>query len=287
MADIDTLLQGSIDMHLHHGPDIIPRRLDALETARQAQLAGMRAIVLKHHYYPTEPLAIMVNQLVSDVKVLGSICLDYEVGGLNFHALEKSAKLGAKVVWMPTMSSANSRARMRALGLDLEGEGFSILNGKGQLVPQMGRILALVREYELVLASGHLSPAEIFTLVDEACKVGIQRLVITHASDTGITDQALTLEDQQRLVQMGAFVEHTCVSLLPTESSRDPKERVNQIKAVGAEHCIMSTDLGQAKNPLPVEGMRMFIATMLHHGITPEEIELMVKVNPARLLDLD
>jgi len=32
--------------------------------------------------------------------------------------------------------------------------------------------------------------------------------------------------------------------------------------------------------------MRLLISTMLHHGITPEEIELMVKVNPAGLLGL-
>ena len=99
MNPIDELLQGSIDMHLHHGPDsFLPRRVDALEAARQAQQMGMRAIVLKNHHYPTAPLATMVSQLVPGMGVFGSLCLDFEIGGLNFYALECSAKLGAKVV---------------------------------------------------------------------------------------------------------------------------------------------------------------------------------------------
>ena len=47
----------------------------------------------------------MVSKLVPEVNVFGSICLDYEVGGLNSYALEASAKLGARVVWMPTHSA--------------------------------------------------------------------------------------------------------------------------------------------------------------------------------------
>ena len=85
------------------------RRGNALEAARQARQVGMRAIVIKNHSYPTTPLAIMVGQLVPEVAVFGSICLDYDIGGLNADALEKHADMGARVVWMPTFSSANSR----------------------------------------------------------------------------------------------------------------------------------------------------------------------------------
>ena len=50
---------------------------------------------------------------------------------------------------------------------------------------------------------------------------------------------------------------------------------------------VMGPDLGQAHNPAPAEGIRMAIATMLKCGLSEKEVELMVKVNPARLLDLD
>jgi hypothetical protein len=42
MVDIDELLRGSIDMHVHHGPVAGPTRFDAMELAEQALQAGMR-----------------------------------------------------------------------------------------------------------------------------------------------------------------------------------------------------------------------------------------------------
>ena len=286
--EIDELLQGSIDMHLHTKPSPTPYRLDALETARLAQEAGMRAIVFKSHYYPTEPIASLVRQLVPGVAVFGSVCLDFEVGGLNYHAVESSAKLGARVVWMPTFSSANSRAKIRkVLGFPLEGEGFSIVNDKGKLVPEMDRILSLVKEYNLVLATGHISPRETFALVEEARRRGIWKLVITHAFDTELVDNAFTMEDQQRLAQMGAFIEYSYHGLLAASFGHNPVHMVEAIRSVGAEHFIISTDFGPSYTPLPTEGMRSFIATLLRKGLTAQEVEFMAKVNPAKLLDLD
>jgi predicted TIM-barrel fold metal-dependent hydrolase len=138
----------------------------------------------------------------------------------------------------------------------------------------------------MILASGHISPRETFALMEEAKSMGIWKLIVTHALTTqGVVP--FTLEDQKRLAQMGAYIEHTYVGFLPTDFRSDPKPMVEAIKYVGAEHCIMSTDLGQYYNPPAAEGMRMFIALLLKNGITDHEIELMVKVNPAKLLRLD
>ena len=224
--DIDNLLDGSIDMHLHCGPDEMRYRVDALEAAEQAAEAGMRAIVLKNHSFPTTPLASTIGPLVPDIQVFGSVCLDYEIGGLNLDALEKHARLGARVVWMPTFSSTNSRDKMRELGLALEGEGFSILNAEGKLVSEIAGILSVIKEYDMVLANGHISPAETFALVEAARKAGIEKIVITHPADYQFLDKVLSLEEQQRLAEMGAFIEQTLVTLLPTEFSDDPMERV-------------------------------------------------------------
>lgn len=283
---IDELLCGSIDMHLHPGPDVFPCRVSALDAAKQARQVGMRAIVIKNHSYPTTPLALTVGQLVPEVAVFGSVCLDFEIGGLNSDALEKHAKMGAKVVWMPTFSSSNSRAKMRKQGIDLKGEGFSILSAKGELVPEINRILEIIKKHNMVLASGHISPAETFALVQRAREMGIDKIVITHPSDIEFVEQALTINDLQRLARMGAYIEHTIISLLPTEFCHDPQERVKTIKAIGIEHCIMSTDLGQYWNLSPAEGMRFFMAILLRKGVSTKDIEVMAKENPARLLNL-
>lgn len=138
----------------------------------------------------------------------------------------------------------------------------------------------------MVLATGHLSVSEAFALVDEARRKGVSKIVITHPLLKTL-GAYLSLEKQRRMAAKGAFIEH-CFSLtMPLMGRLDPMTIVKAIRAVGAEHCIMSTDLGQAYNPTPAEGMRMMIATMLKCGLSEKEIELMIKVNPAKLLGLD
>lgn len=285
LIDYDGLLSGSIDMHLHPGTDAFCR-IDALEAARQARQAGMKAIVIKDHFIPTAPIASLVNRLVPDFQVFGSLCLDYETGGLNVRAVEYSARAGARVVWMPTFSSANSRAKMRELGVPLEGEGFSILDGSGQLLPEIHPILAVIKENDMVLASGHMSPAETFALEQEARRVGIDKFVVTHPLDHEFFSEAFSKNDLVQLAANGAFIELTFIALLASEFRHDPAEMVDVIRTVGPEHCIVSTDLGQSFNPLPVEGLRMFLITLLKYGITEEEIGQMIKTNPGKLLGI-
>jgi len=287
ITDYDALISGSIDMHLHPGPDAFRCRVDALEAAEQARQAGMKAIVLKNHSYPTAPVAMMVNQLVPDFTVFGSICLDYDMGGLNAHAVAYSARAGARVIWMPTFSSANSISKMRDLGLPLEGNGYSILDDQGKLVPEIHQILPIVKQHDMVLASGHMSPAETFALEAEARKLGIDKFVVTHPLDHEFFSQAFTKQDLVLLAKNGAFIEFTLIALLSWEFRHDPAEMVDVIKTVGAEQCIMSTDLGQIWNPRPVEGLRMFIVTLVKYGVTEDEINLMTKVNPGKLLGLN
>jgi hypothetical protein len=246
----------------------------------------MKAIVLKSHSY-TAAVAIIVNQLVPGIKVVGSICLNYEVGGLNYHAVQNAAGLGAKIVWMPTFAAANSINKFRELGLPLEGEGISLLDGSGKLVPEMGRILSIIRDNNMVLATGHISPREAFALIKEAVNAGIKKMIITHPTDKEFGENHFTIDDIKELAAMGAFIEFTIIGILPNEFCHDPAQLAQTIKTIGPEHCIVSTDLGQPQNPLPVEGMRLFIATLLRHGLTQEEVEMMIKSNPAKLLDLD
>jgi len=171
--------------------------------------------------------------------------------------------------------------------MKLEGDGLSILNDDSRLVPEMDGILALVKRYNMVLATGHMSPAEIFALVERAHAMGIGKLVITHPVLEDVMEKILSLEDQQRLVQMGAVIEHTYVDFLPNQGRKDPLHMAEAIRSVGVEHCIITTDLGQHPNPPPAEGMRMFIALLLRMDFNEKEIEIMARVNPARLLDLE
>ena len=281
MNTIDRLLKGSIDMHAHYDPDLFAaRKVDALKGAQIAREAGMRAIVLKNHQYGTAPLAAIISEVVPDIKVFGSICLNEEAGGLNPHIVETAAKLGAKIVWMPTQSSNYDYMHNK-----MRTGGISILDDKGKLLPAVEKILDIVNKYEMVVATGHLPVNEALMLVESAVKKGISKIVATHAFGWHV-DTYFTVEQQRRMAEMGAFIEYCFVTTIP-EDGIDPKDMVAAIKAVGVEYCILSTDLGQADNPAPVEGMKRMITTMLTCGLTEKEIEIMVKTNPARLLELD
>jgi hypothetical protein len=151
----------------------------------------------------------------------------------------------------------------------------------------MEPILTLIKERDMILATGHISPQETFILLNEAQRISIKKYIITHPTDTEFSEKCFSIDELKRLAKLGAFIEFTLVGMLPNEFCHNPAQIARTIKTIGADHCIISTDLGQPQNPLPVEGMRLLMATLLNQGISPKEIELMAKKNPAILLNLD
>ena len=85
----------------------------------------------------------------------------------------------------------------------------------------------------------------------------------------------------------GAFLEHAFIQCMPMGGMMPPmtaEGMAEAIKAVGPASCIISSDFGQAINPAPAEGLRMFIARLLTSDIAENDLEQMVKRNPATLL---
>jgi hypothetical protein len=58
------------------------------------------------------------------------------------------------------------------------------------------------------------------------------------------------------------------------------------IRSVGPSHCILSSDLGQAKNPLHQDGLVAFFNGLEKEGVSRADIDLMSKTNPALALGL-
>ncbi len=280
MSNVDRVLEGAIDIHVHIAPDpLVERRADAIDVARQAQEMGMQGLVLKSHQYPTHPVAYTVSQIVPQVTLIGGIVLDVEVGGLNPMAVEATAQMGGRVVWMPTYSA---RADRETKGLS---GGICLLDDDGRLVPEVFAVLEVIKSHDMVLATGHISTAESMALVQEATSMGIHRLVVTHATTMSYWT-GMTVEDMKALAGMGAYIEHCLHVMMPTTYRMEPKDLVKTISAIGPEKCIISSDFGQDYHPMPGEGMRMGVATMLRSGLEEVEVGMLVKDNPARLLGL-
>jgi hypothetical protein len=288
MDTVDRLIHGAIDMHVHFGPEsLMERRQNALHLARSAREIGLRALVLKCREYNTAPIAAMVGELVPEVQVFGSLTLENEIGGLNPTAALSAARMGAKIIWMPTFSSSNSKSVVeKVLGFKLPGSEQVILDANGKLKAEAKEICQIAKEFSIVLASGHISPKETFALADEAQRIGFTKLLVTHALQGALTRVLCGKDEIKQLALGGVYIEHSFWDVLPTMNAYDPARIMELVNYIGAEHSIMSTDLGQSYNPPAPEGMRLFIATMLRKGIKAEQVEIMVKTNPARLLDL-
>ena len=280
MAAVDRLMDDAVDIHVHFDPDArVERRSNAVELAQEAKNAGMRGLVLKSHEYPTHPVAYTVTQTVPGISLIGGVALNVEVGGLNPTAVEASANLGGRIVWMPTLSA---RADRQAKGL--EG-GIYLLDSQGRLIPEVYPILETIKQHDMVLATGHISTEESMTLVDEAKNLGIHHVVVTHATTMSFRT-GMTVDDMKVLARKGAFIEHCIHVMMPLTYRLSPSELTDTIRSIGAEQCIISTDFGQAFHPSPPEGLRMGIATLLQAGMEEVEVGMMVKGNPSRLLGL-
>ena len=280
MSNVDRLLEGALDIHVHFAPDPkVERRGGAIEIAQQARDMGMRGMVLKSHEYLPPPVAFTASQAVPGITLIGGVALDVQVGGLNPMAVECSAAMGGRLVWMPTYSARADRQRKGLNG------GISVLDDQGRLVPEAYAILEVVKAHDLVLATGHLSTEESMVVVAEARNLGIGRIVVTHATTMSFWT-GMTVEDMKTLAGMGAYIEHCVHVMMPVTCRLNPRELAETISAIGPENCIVSTDFGQDYHPMPAEGLRMGIATLLQAGMEEVEVGMLVKDNPARLLGL-
>ncbi len=283
---IDEMMHGAIDMHVHFGPDMPPapdirvaRRLDGLGIARQARDAGMRAIVMKSHHWPTGALAHTVQTVVPEVALFGTVVLNYSIGGLNPFAVEVAAKIGCKVVFPPTWNSVYHLSRHVPESLIPVGTrgrpGLTVLDDNGRLVPEMQEILEIVKANDMVIATGHLSPQEHLVLVAEAHRRGIERIVVSHVR------QEITIEERKRMADQGAVIE------LIYRPNMDARAIIQSAQAIGVERCAMTVDGGQAFNPYAAEAFRVFLGQLLYHGMDPEDVKTIAQRVPAQVLGLD
>ena len=279
-AAVAQSLNGVIDIHVHSDPDSVPRSIDAIDLARLAKSRGMRALVLKNHYEPTVSLAYVVRKEVPDIEIFGGIDLNRTVGGINPAAVERMTMVKGgwgRFVWMPTYDAENQ------VRYSKENRPFVPVSRNGELLPEVREVIALIAKHHLVLATGHSSSEEGLLLIREARRQGVEHIVVTHAM---LAPVLMTIPQMQEAAGLGAYIEFVYNALIGPNKSFDMTEYAKAIRAVGIGSSILSSDLGQAANPLHPDGLAAFFAGLKKQGFTDEEIGRMSKVNPAKLLGL-
>ena len=295
-ARIDALMRGAVDLHVHSGPSLHPRKVDHFEVMREADAAGMRAVLMKDHYYPTMPIATLINtHLGLSVEALGAIVLNNPVGGLNPSAVDYALKQGARIVWMATAHARNHIEHEKQEAdfhkkfpvntkKTVEAIPASLTDDAGNVRDEVKQILDLIAEADAAVSGGHHHIDELWPFYEEAKARGVRRLFLNHP--TYVNEGSF--QDITSLVSMGVMMEHSICMFVPSTFHMFDDEHLKAaIDAGGVENTFFGSDLGQNNNPTPVEGFRQIIEVLTRLGYDADAIRAMTGTNAARLVGLD
>ena len=288
-TEVENLLSGAIDIHLH----IDPRPYGAdIATLKLAASRGVRGVVIKNHYEPTVDLSLLLQREVPGFEVFGGIDLNHIVGGVNVAIVEHMGEaLGGSsgfrarapraprtgIVWMPTLDSEN------AVRTANQTRPFLTVSEGGELVPEVKGVISTIAKYGLVLATGHNSAEEALMILREGRAQDVQHMVVTHAMDNPIF---MTVPQMKEAVDLGALIEFDYRLVLNHE------DQLDAIRQVGPQNVILSEFLMPPRGLDPpqyvgLDGIIEFGAGMRDNGFTDRDLALMLKENPARLLGLE
>jgi hypothetical protein len=288
-------VRGGFDPHVHVAPDFAPRRITDLELAARCKQVGLAGFGLKSHYTATAERAAVVTAARPGVRALGTITLNHAVGGLNATAVEVAARQGARIVWLPTVSAPGEYAEVEhtdpdgkvpvwvRFELELRAAGVRprpvpVLDEDGRPLPALLEVLEVIAAHDLVLATGHLSHAEIVAAVNAAVDVGVATIVVTHPE---FPSQAIPPEAQRELADRGALMERAFTT--PYTGKCSWEQVFAATRAVGPERTVWGSDLGQVFNPPVEDGLAIMADHFLAAGFSEQEVRTMAVQNTRRL----
>ena len=255
------ILTGAIDMHVHAAPDVQARKYNDWQLQHCYGQAGMAGYVSKCHAGDTAGRAALIMAQDPAVTVYGGIVLNRPVGGLNPAAVEASARMGGRIVWFPTV------------------DRIPIRNEAGKLIPAVYDILDCIKEYRLILATGHLPPASAWQLLQAGAARGLDRMIATHVS---LPLTAAGLDMQKKYLACGAVLEHCYYT--PYHHLCSIEAIAASIRQAGPERVLLSSDMGQLDGPPPTTALLDFASQLQDAGLSSSDLRTMLVQTPKELL---
>jgi hypothetical protein len=292
--EVAALLVGAVDLHCHSGPAAMPRVLDHHDAMMDCAEAGFSALLYKDHYYLGVAHAVILEKLFPDtgVRLFSGLVLNNAHGGINPYAVDHAATIGAKIIWMPTLSAENHIAQLSGQAKTfpktkrkmLDPIPLGTLDASGAVSDAAKACLDIIAEADIILAGGHLSASELHLLFDEAKRRGVKKMLVNHPTYVvGCSD-----EDIRSLVAAGAYMEHSiCMFVNGKARKFEPSELAHLIEVAGVDRTVLSSDLGLLDNPRPVEGFRQIVRILLDLQFSAADIRKLVSINAAGLLNLE
>lgn len=322
----DPVLKGAIDLHAHLDPDSFgpsygqaARSLDVLDQAKRATEAGMRGfVIMGEHMDDTGQLAYLVRKMYPNLEVYGGMANNLMVGDkVNpwavVHMTEMKGGYG-RIVELSTWDSEwsyhtvkdyqSTRAPERLkyfktpympISICKDGKPFWANYPKpcadGELLPEVKQTLQIIATKrtrdtngQLILETGHSSQPEGMMLIKAALAAGVNTIINSHPLLQGYTVQQVK---QAAMLGPGhVWEEFTWQFGSPNAKAEDVKWVVDAIRAAGVEHSFVSSDSGQVGQPYPPDALAMAARTLRANGFTERELDLLFKINPAKILGI-
>jgi hypothetical protein len=294
--EVDALIEGAVDLHVHPFPSPFPRRMGILEATQDASKAKYRAIIVKSHHHSMVPDVLALNEAgINDlgVKVFGGVALNPQVGGLNPYAVDLALNMGGKIVWFPTISSPahlhheeeNNMGGFPNATITLRhAYPISIIDEAGKLKPEVIDILEQIKEHDAILTGGHLPANEIDLLITEAQRIGVERILVNHPNFI----VGASPEVAGEWAKKGVYIEHS-VGMYDDffgtrKQSMDFDILEQYIAAAGVDKTILVSDTGQQNNVRPVDIVKIAIKHLRDKNYDENSVRAMVGGNAGQLL---
>jgi len=279
-----SIIKNAYDLHVHVWPEIIPRKYTVQSLAKEMD-GKLTWVAVKNHMYPT--IFGKTECVPSSIKVIYSVTLNHPVGGMNAEAVKASAMIshGPIIVRFPTI---HSRIHLRYHSEEIPKEWVGntqfvsrlskdlapvvVIDDSGILTSETMQVLDTMKTYELILATWHLDIQESFQVIDYACRIGINKKIITHPI---YHVQDYSIEDQKRLVDKWCRLELPAamwyIDHVPIE------KMIYQIRNIWVDYYFLSSDSGQLFSDSPDQVLNKFCIQLYQSWLTEKEIKTMLE----------
>jgi hypothetical protein len=263
------------DLHIHAAPSLLPRHGGDTQAVAAERELGFSTVVLKSHEGSTVERAVIAGP-----GVYGGIVLNSAIGGANPDAVEIAARLGGRVVWMPTVSARTHKAGASSPELSVH-RGFELglvdVVDDGVLRSEWYDVLDVIAAHDLLLASGHLSADETVALFREARRHGVGRLMVNHPMMAFLRWNA---EAAELLAGLGAHLE---LGILPDLLGDEDHASLRLTGTYPASLLVFGGDLGHAHHAPPSVAVPPWLHR-LEHCVGPDTAAAIMTTQTSGLL---
>lgn len=273
------------DVHVHSAPDVLERIGYDDQICEQYVAAGFSGFVLKGHQESTVGRAKALAR-ASGLDVVGGVTLNRAAGGINPSAVAATLSSGGRVIWFPTADAHTQEAaglpRLSDVEPRLNRSALAtppVLNANEEQLNDIGLVLDLIKEFDAVLCTGHLSGEESRWLLKEATGRGIHRFLLTHPS---YTVPGMSVAEVAALAAQGAYIEITAYQLWHQPGMT--VALLAEVARAAGDRLILSSDAGQPDSPQPPQALQELIEQLAGQGLDRKWLEASASDNPRELV---